>query len=155
MLAFSITACYVPSRSHMLKRKARCGGYFRVGPLAGEQVMRVELSQMGFVPFERELPQPFHHGRHSEKTAVYRPGSRSSSALNLPALWSCISPPPKLCEVNFYLFRSLYQWNFYYSTPNRLGYHLIDRWLWAGFFLLKPSFPQVRKSIIIISASQV
>lgn len=41
--------------------------YFGVAPLAGEQVMRVELSQMGFVPFERELPQPFHHGRHSER----------------------------------------------------------------------------------------
>ena len=66
MLALSITACYglnMSLQKSYVETEAPMWWYFGVGPLAGEQVMRVELSQMGFVPFERELPQPFHHGK--------------------------------------------------------------------------------------------
>ena len=149
-----------PPKIRMLKPNPWSGGYLEVGPLGGKSVMTVKLLWMGFAPFKRgsrELPQPFHQGRrHSEKTAFHRPGSQSSPAMNLPALWSWTSQPPKLWEINFNLFKPPSLGNFYYSSPNRLNSLLpLNRWMTLGRFLnlFEPSFPQMKKSIII-SASQ-
>ena len=64
--------------------------YYEVGPLGGDQVMRVEPSWMRLVPLKRcpgEHHCPLCHVRIHEATGVYEPGSRLSPDIESAYAW--------------------------------------------------------------------
>lgn len=89
-LAFWYKQCLHPPQNHMLKCNPQCDGIWR------QALWKEELSQMGFVPCERDPESFLTPSAWGHKTASYEPGSRllpdiecaGALILDFPASWT-------------------------------------------------------------------